>query len=130
MIVVDASVVLELLLHTRDADAIAERLLDPRETLHAPELLDVEVAQVLRRYVRRRELTPDRGLASLDILSAMPITRYSHRPLLRRVWALRSNLTAYDATYVALAEGLRAKLLTRDAAIACTGATAARVEII
>ncbi len=130
MIVVDASVILELLLHTRDADAITERLLDPRETLHAPELLDVEVAQVLRRYVHRRELTPDRGLASLDLLGAMPIARYSHRPLLRRIWALRPNLTAYDAAYVALAEGLRATLLTRDAAIARTRGIAARVEIV
>lgn len=118
MIVVDASVVLELLLHTPAASSIAERVLGPGETLHAPHLIDVEVAQVLRRYEARGDIPAARGRRAIEILALFPLTRYPHEPLLPRIWALRSNLTAFDAAYVALAEGLGAKLLTRDERLA------------
>jgi predicted nucleic acid-binding protein len=114
VIVPDASVILELLLQTPDADRVERRLLGKDESLHAPELLDVEVAQVLRRYEARGELTARRGREALEVLSQFPLRRYSHTTLLPRVWALRAKLTAYDAVYVALAEGLGATLLTRD----------------
>jgi predicted nucleic acid-binding protein len=130
MIVPDASVLLEVLLRTPAALAIEERLLDPSESLHAPHLLDLEVAQVLRRYVQRGELTVERGTLSLDLLMQFPIRRYGHEPLIPRIWQLRENITAYDAAYVSLAEGLRATLLTRDVRLADAPGHAAKVELI
>lgn len=130
MIVVDASVILEVLLRTPESDAFIDTVLDRRETLHAPHLLDVEVAQVLRRYTERGAITADRGSAALELLVACPITRYGHEPLLPRMWELRHNLTAYDAAYVALAEGLRARLVTRDRALAKSPGLHARVQLI
>ena len=114
MIVVDASVILELLLQTPAAAAVEDRIFANGETLHAPYLLDVEVAQVLRRYASRGEISEARGRRALELLASVPLRRYPHEPLLQRIWALRGNLTAYDAAYVALAEGLDATLLTRD----------------
>ena len=130
MIVIDASVVIEVLLQTSDGIVITERLLKPRERLHAPHLIDVEVAQVLRRYVLRGELYPERARQALDVLAAFPLTRYAHEPLLGRMWMLRENLTAYDAAYVALAEGLRVPLMTRDRRLAAAPGLATTVELI
>lgn len=130
MIVTDASVILELLLQTRIAPTLERRLFGERETLHAPALLDVEVAQVLQRYARNNAVAGVHGRAALRLLARFPITRYSHEPLLGRIWSLRENLTAYDAAYVALAEGLGAPLLTRDAAFAAVKGHHAAVELI
>jgi predicted nucleic acid-binding protein len=129
MIVIDASTVLDLLLNTDDAAAIADRVLVPGETLHAPHLLDLEVAQVLRRYAIAGALTDERGRQALDDLGDLPLDRYPHAVFLERIWELRHNLTAYDAAYVALAETLNATLVTRDAALA-TARHRARVEVI
>jgi predicted nucleic acid-binding protein len=118
MIVADASAVLELLLGTPAGAQVAARLAAPGETAHAPHLLDLEVAQVLRRYVRRREVPAGRAREALDDLAELPLVRFPHEPLLPRIWELRDQLTAYDAAYVALAEGLGARLLTRDRALA------------
>ena len=118
MIVVDASAAVELLLGTARGAAVAERIFDPAETLHAPELLDLEVAQVLRRYERTKLLNGSRAEAALRDLADLPLERYSHRLLLPRAWELRANLTVYDAVYVALAELLGAPLLTGDASLA------------
>ena len=130
MIVIDASVVIEILLQTDDGIAIAGRLLESERTLHAPHLLDVEVAQVLRRYVARGELRAERARQALDVLAVFPVTRYSHEPLLERIWGLRENLTAYDAAYVALAEGLRAPLFTRDRHLATAPGVGGSVELV
>ena len=118
MIVLDASALLEMLLRTPRGIARATQLLSGSADLAAPDLIDIEVAQVLRRYAHREALSPQRGKAALEDLSAFPITRYPHEPLLQRVWDLRANFTAYDATYVALAEWLNAPLLTCDERIA------------
>jgi len=114
VIVVDASVVIEMLLQADDGIAIASRLVNNTETLHAPHLIDIEVAQVLRRYVMRGEVKAERARQALDVLAEFPLIRYDHEPLLGRIWELRENVTAYDAAYVALAEGLSATLVTRD----------------
>ncbi|MBP9146475.1 MAG: type II toxin-antitoxin system VapC family toxin [Thermoanaerobaculia bacterium] len=114
MIVLDASATVELLLGTARGAAVARRIFDPAETLHAPELLDLEVAQVLRRYERAKILDETRAEAALRDLADLPIERYGHRLLLPRAWELRANLTIYDAVYVALAELLGAPLLTGD----------------
>jgi predicted nucleic acid-binding protein len=129
VIVVDASAVLEVLLRTRAA-ARVERRLFGRDTLHAPHLLDVEVAQVLRRYEARRELTAGRGSEALADLAALPLNRYPHDALLPRIWELRANLTAYDAAYVALAEALNARLVTRDERLASASGHQAIVELV
>lgn len=129
MIVVDASAILEVLLNTPAGARVSERIFVPGETLHAPHLLDLEVAQVLRRYARARELDSGRGLEALEDLADLPLTRYPHGLLLPRIWELRGNVTAYDAAYVALAEALAAPLVTRDAALASVRAHRARIEL-
>jgi predicted nucleic acid-binding protein len=130
VIVADASAVLELLLRTPTGSIVETRLLRRGESVHAPALVDLEVAQVLRRYVTRGEMTLLRGKAAIDIMLAFPIQRYSHDALLARIWELRDNLTAYDAAYVALAEGLRAPLLTCDARLANAPGIRAVVELV
>jgi predicted nucleic acid-binding protein len=130
VIVADASVVLELLLRTPASAPVEARLFDSGETLHAPHLLDVEVAQVLRRYAARSEISAARGRLGLGILSRFPILRYPHEPLLTRIWALRANMTAYDAAYVALAEALGATLVTRDERLSTAPGTRAKIELV
>jgi predicted nucleic acid-binding protein len=130
VIVVDASALLEILLRTSAAKALERRLFDEsRQTLHAPHLLDVEVAQVLRRYAAIGEIDEQRGSAALADLVDFPIRRYPHDFLLARVWSLRSNFTAYDAVYVGLAEALNARLLTRDQRLAAAVRRHAGIEL-
>jgi predicted nucleic acid-binding protein len=130
VIVVDASVLIEVLLQTDAGRAITGTLLNGRDTLHAPHLLDVEVTQVLRRFVLRGEVSESRASEALDTLRQFPLTRYSHEALLGRIWALRENLTAYDAAYVALAEGLRSPLVTRDRRLAAAPGINATVNLL
>jgi predicted nucleic acid-binding protein len=99
------------------------------ETLHAPHLIDLEVAQVLRRYVRSSVIPTERGTQALTDLADFPLTRYPHFVLLTRIWQMRHGLTAYDAAYLALAEALDAPLVTRDRALARAGSQV-RVEVI
>jgi predicted nucleic acid-binding protein len=129
VIVVDASALLEVLLRTDAADAVEARLFGG-DSLHAPHVLDVEVAQVLRRYERAGELTARRGGQALEDLAAFRIERYPHHPFLERIWSLRANATAYDACYLTLAEALDAPLLTRDRWLARVPGHEARVEIV
>jgi predicted nucleic acid-binding protein len=129
VIVIDASAVLEVLLRTPAAKAVEQKLFDGR-TLHAPHLLDIEVAQVLRRYAARGEVDDERGRAALADLADLPVHRYPHDFLLPRVWELRSNLTAYDAVYVALAEALDAALLTRDERLATAAGHRATIDLV
>jgi predicted nucleic acid-binding protein len=130
MIVIDASALLEALLRMPAAKAMEGRLFDRRETLHAPHLLDIEVAQVIRRYAASGEISSERGRIALADLADFPIRRYPHDFLLPRVWDLRHNLTAYDAAYIALAEALDAPLLTRDQRLAAAPGHYARVELV
>jgi predicted nucleic acid-binding protein len=130
VIVVDASVLLEVLLNTPAASSIAARLFADGETLHAPHLIDLEVAQVLRRYARSGDLDDQRGVQALADLADLPLARYPHDVFLARIWELRDNVTAYDAAYIALAEALDAPLLTRDAALASPTIHRARVDLL
>jgi predicted nucleic acid-binding protein len=129
VIVIDASAILELLLRKSAAAAIERRLFCGRETLHAPHLLDIEVAHVLRRYALAGEMSAERGREALEDLEDLSLCRYPHHVLLPRVWELRANLTAYDAVYVALAEVLDAPLVTRDRRLAGAAGHRARVEM-
>lgn len=120
---------LEVLLQTPAAPQVNRFLFAANETLHAPHLIDVEIAQVLRRYVRSGAVSAARGAEALTDLADFPITRYPHFVLLARIWRLRHTLTAYDAVYLALAEALDATLVTRDRALAGTSSRV-RVEVI
>ena len=117
-------------MRTPDADLIERRLFAPRESLYAPHLLDVEVAQVVRRYYLHGEITGDRGAEALCDLADMPIERFPHTDFLPRIWELRNNLTSYDAAYVALAETLGCNLLTRDHRLANSPMQTASVEAV
>ena len=128
MIVLDASAAVELILGLPLGDAVAERLVDPDVAVHAPHLLSVEAAQVVRRYVLGGQLRPERGDEALVDLADLDVARHPHEPLLPAIWRLRSNLTAYDAAYVALAEVLDAPLVTCDTRLAA--AHSAHVQLI
>ena len=130
MIVADASAIIEILLRTPLAERALDRLLSVGESIHVPALIDLEIAQALRRYVRRGAMSAARAKASLDILEAFPMQRYMHEPLLGRIWMLRENLTAYDAAYVALAEGLGAPLFTCDPRMAKAPDIRTTVEVL
>jgi predicted nucleic acid-binding protein len=129
LIVVDASAVLELLLNSPVGLRVASRLFDNDESLHAPHLLDLEVTQVLRRYVSARELTVARAAAALEDFIDLPISRHEHAALLPRIWQLRSSLSAYDAAYVCLAETLDAPLLTCDVKMRNSHGHAVQIEV-
>lgn len=130
MIVADASVIVDILLRAPGVEVLDARLFDANDSLHVPHLLDVEVAHTLRKYALRNEITEARGKSALALLQRFPLTRHAHDPLLHRVWMLRHNLSAYDATYVALAEGLGATLCTRDRPLSSSSGHSARIELI
>jgi predicted nucleic acid-binding protein len=129
VIVVDASALLEVLLQTDAAATVEARLLGA-SSMHAPYLLDLEVAQVLRRHEGAGALSARRGREALADLEAFRIERYPHHPFLSRIWSLRANATAYDACYLALAEALDAPLLTCDRRLAGVPGHGAQVEVI
>jgi predicted nucleic acid-binding protein len=129
MIVLDASAAVDWLLRTPAGQRIEQRIYAHNDTLHTVHLLDVEFVQVLRRLVRDRALTPRRAEEAIDDLVALRITRYAPVLLLPRIWRLRQNLSAYDAAYVALAEELKAPLITRDQKLAAAPNHAAEVEV-
>ncbi len=130
MIVVDASALLEALLRTPAAKVVERWLFDDRQTLHAPHLIDLEVAQVIRWYAGNGEIADERGRMALIDLADLPLHRYPHDFLLPRVWDLRNNLTAYDAVYVALAEALDAPRITRDKRLAAAAGHRVRIELV
>jgi predicted nucleic acid-binding protein len=112
VIVADASAVLEFLLGGQRARLVERHF--GEWAVQVPALLDAEVAQVLRRMVGQEVVPEPRARASLEILIDMPLHRHLITPLIPRIWGLRKNLTAYDATYIALAEALDCPLLTFD----------------
>lgn len=127
MIVVDASAVLEVLVGPPNAPLAAR--LAAEAALHAPHLLDTEVLHVLRRLEQRGMLTPEQAETSRSSFAALAIDRYPHHPVSDRVWGLRPVLSAYDATYVALAEALDATLVTSDRRLAGANGVRATVEV-
>ncbi len=130
MIVIDASAAIELLLRTELGERVEIRALDPDERLHAPHLLDLEVAQVLRRLTHLEEITAARALEALDDYAGLLVERSAQSDLLRRVWELRDSMTAYDGAYVALAEALDAPLLTCDGGLARSQGHRATIELL
>ncbi len=129
MIVADASAVVEVLLNTPSGLEIRRRF-GMEEEIDVPHLLDLEVLQVLRRYDRTSTLDAQRMEEALQDYEDLPLRRHSHRVLLPRIWELRHSLTAYDATYLALAELLDAPLITRDRAFASIKGHRAQVLVV
>jgi predicted nucleic acid-binding protein len=130
VIVLDASAAIEMLLRTATGRHVEARVFSRPESLHAPHLIDLEVAQVLRRNAAAGTIAPARGKQALQALRDVALVRYPHQVFLERIWQLRDNFTAYDAAYIALAEALAATLLTCDRNLASPGSHRARVEVI
>jgi predicted nucleic acid-binding protein len=121
MLVVDASALTELLLGRPAGDVVGEHFAGHRFALHAPHLVDVEVLSALRRLVASGEATAERAGEAIADLLDLPIERYPHDILVPRIWQLRENFSAYDASYIALAEGVADEpvpLVTADARLA------------
>ena len=114
MIVLDASIVVELLMNTPLADSVRRDLAGRSDSFIVPHLLDVEVVSALRSLLAGRRVDAHRIEQLLTGLAALPAERYPHTPLLGRIWELRHNFTAYDAAYIALAEETNSVLYTSD----------------
>ncbi len=130
MIVVDASVIVHLILPSVTNSYIRERVFDSGKSLHAPQLLDIEIIQVLGRYQRRAELTKPLLQRAFEDFQGLSISRHAHAVLVDRIWQLRNALTAYDAAYLALAEALNATLLTCDSGLARIASLSVKTEFL
>jgi len=128
VIVLDASAAIDWLLQTAAGQRIETRIYSRGESLHAPHLLDLEVAQVLRRLVREGAVSSRRADQAIQDLLDLRLARYPHFAFLPHVWRLRDNFSAYDAVYVALTEKLGATLITRDARLASACARVVSAE--
>ncbi len=128
MLVVDTSAVLDALAARRDPTRLLTRLVEDGD-LHAPHLIDTELLQALRRMTMRGTISHERAADARSDFAELTLVRYPHQPLSDRVWALRGNLTAYDATFVALAELLAVPLVTCDARLASAPGHQAEIEL-
>ena len=127
-IIVDASVLVDFYLGGDTTDTIAARIRG--ELLQAPVTIDAEVVHSLRRQVLAKRVDVSTAEDALRRFVTTPILRHPVEPLVGRMWAVRQNITAYDAAYVALAESLDLPLITRDARLARSAGHAARIEYI
>ena len=109
---------------------LSVRLVDVLEAVHAPHLVDIEIAQVLRRYALRGVVDERLGAMALGRWMDFDVGRHPHQPFLGRIWRLRAYVTAYDASYLALAEALSTALVTCDRRLAGMPGTAVAIELI
>jgi predicted nucleic acid-binding protein len=116
LIVLDSSAAVDYLVGAADGLWVQQRLTEDPD-IHAPHLLDIEVVGALRQRVNHGDLTVQRAEEALGDLLDLPVTRYPHLPFLERMWELRGNVNASDSVFVALAESLRADLVTTDRAL-------------
>lgn len=128
MIVIDSSAVLSALASRSPDPALIERI-EGDPDLHAPHLIDVEVIHALRRLVSDKSLTEERALDVRSDFDDLAILRYPHQSLADRMWALRHNLTAYDAAFVALSEALGVPMVTCDSRLARAKGHEADIEL-
>jgi len=128
MIVLDASAAVDWLLQTSSGQRIEKRIYARGETLHAPQLLDLEVTQALRRLSQQGIVSGTRADEAVRDLLDLRVTRYPHL-VLPRIWHLRHNFSAYDAAYIVLSEKLDAPLITRDGRLASASGHRATIEL-
>jgi predicted nucleic acid-binding protein len=128
LIVVDTSAAVMALVAQDRAPDLVERLASDGD-LHAPHLIDTEVLHTLRRMILRESISPERAADARSDFAELALLRYPHEPLSDRVWELRDNLTAYDVTFVALAEALTVPLITCDARLASSPLHHAQIEL-
>ena len=129
MIVLDASAAIDWLLQTSVGQRIESRIYSRGESLHAPHLLDLEVAQVLRRLVHEDAVSAERATEAIQDMLDLRVTRYPHFVFLSHIWRMRHNLSAYDAAYLALAEEISATLITRDRRLASVSSHSVSIEL-
>lgn len=129
MLVVDASVLFEVVADTPAAEPIRERL-RADEDHAAPSVIDVEVFGVVRAHHLAGRLDETAASQAVDDLRDWPGERYSHRPLLARAWELRHTVRGWDAMYVAVAEGFEATLVTMDARLATANGPRCVIEVL
>ena len=129
MIVLDASAAIELALNTATGQQVGDRIADEREVIHAPHLIDIELIHVIRRFVLRQAIDATRGEMAIRLWRMLDVQRHEHEPFVMRIWQLRDNFSAYDATYVALAEALSAPLITADQRLAGAPGSPIRIEV-
>jgi predicted nucleic acid-binding protein len=130
LIVIDASAEVAILLNIgQDVERIRSRIARQGETLHVPHLFEIEILHALRSLTLRGTVPSERARLALDRLRDTRFVRYPHTALMERMWALRENLTAYDAAYIALAEALDAPLVTTDARLARVSGVRAAIEV-
>lgn len=130
MIVIDASLAFEISIATKDGAALSARLTTEAGLLVAPDVIELEFLQTLRRFLRQGQIDRERAANAIGNFADMAIERFPHAPLRARIWELRDNLTAYDGAYFALAELLDTPLWTRDEKFRSVPGHAARVEIL
>ena len=128
--VVDASVVLDMILGSPRAEELLDRLFSGEILCHAPHFIDLEVLSILRKTALAGEVGEERAAGAVRVFVTFPIERHAHETYVPRIWALRKNFTSYDASYVALAEALRAPLITSDAPLARAARKFVDVELI
>ena len=130
MIVLDASVLANVVADDGPSGDTARARLTAAGEASIPDLADVETVAVLRRRWLARDLTAARFRSAIDDLLALPLARYPVGPLMPRAYELRANVTAYDATYIALAEALACILVTGDARLAAAPRTDCDIELL
>ncbi|MBV8799012.1 MAG: type II toxin-antitoxin system VapC family toxin [Alphaproteobacteria bacterium] len=130
MLVIDASLAVEFALNTKRGVHATDMAFRSAAELHAPHLIDVEVAHALRRFVLLREVEASVAHQALHDFEELPLHRYPHAVFLHRIWELRNALSAYDAAYVALAEALHAPLYTCDARLSRSHGHRAEIRLI
>lgn len=130
MIVLDASVLSNVVGDDGPDGMLARERITHESAIAVPDLADVETVSVLRRRWLDQTLTARRFSAAVEDLIALPFSRYPAIHLLHRVYALRANVTAYDAVYVALAEALGCALVTADRRLARAPGLRCQIEVI
>lgn len=126
-LILDASVAIEVFSSPRPDPELQRRV--STGAAAAPELFDLEACNVLRKMVLRGRITASDASGVLQDIRDAPVVRIAHRHLVQRVWELRDNITAYDASYVALAELIGVPLVTCDARIGRASGHRAQVEV-
>jgi predicted nucleic acid-binding protein len=130
VIILDASAIVDLVVEPRAVTRAIRARLQADPDIHVPHLVDAEVTNALRRKLLSGQLDPLRARRAIRRLTTMHLVRWQQTQLLGRALALRDQLSAYDAIYVAMAEATGATLVTRDARLARSTGHRARVELV